>query len=105
MTEDDEVPRPPDILTAVEDMCRDVVRELAYVLKNIRDGKLGEAKTAGSLIRDLRAAFMLAMEERSKVEKIRKHEAGIVNGYGLDLERARDEIARRLDRIGRTRAD
>jgi hypothetical protein len=106
MNEDDAKPRPPpDLLTAVEDMCRDVLHEVAAALNDIRQGRLNEAKNVGTAVRDLRAAFHLVAEERGKLEKLRKQELGIVHGYALDFDRARDEIARRLDRLGRARGD
>ena len=96
---------PPDILDAVESMCRDVVNELAAILDELRQGKLGDIKALGVSVRDLRAAFALAVEERGRVEKLRKQEDGIANDYALDFDKARDEIARRLDRLGRARGD
>jgi hypothetical protein len=106
MTEEDEETKPqPDVLTAVEDVCRDIVTELAVMLKKIRDGELTEIKTTGTALRELRAAFLLAMEERAKVEKLRKHDEGVVHNYALDFDSARDEIGRRLDRLGRARGD
>lgn len=62
------------------------------------DGALGEGlKEAVRLARDLRAATQLMLEERNRVDRLRKEIAGGVDGGGaLDLDAARDEIGRRL---------
>lgn len=91
--------KPDPLLDAAEEMCRDAAADLHRTIREIRAGNLGEAKNAPGMIRDLRAAFHLAMEERTRVEKQRKQEAGIVHDYALDFEQARDEIGRRLARL------
>lgn len=90
---------PDPLLDAAEDLCREAAIDLHRAIGEIRKGNLGEAKSATALIRDLRAAFQLAMEERARVEKYRKQEAGIVNDYALDLDAARVEIGSRLARL------
>jgi hypothetical protein len=90
---------PPDLLAATEEMCREAAQELFAALQEVRRGRLGEVKTAAQAIRDLRAAFQLAMEERNRVERLRKEDAGIVHGYALDFDAARAEIIGRLARI------
>jgi hypothetical protein len=41
----------------------------------------------------------MVFEERAKVAKLDKLEAGIAYDYALDLDAARDEIGRRLARL------
>ena len=54
-------------------------------------------KEAVKLARELRAATQLMLEERNRVDRLRKEIAGGVDGGGaLDLDAARDEIGRRL---------
>ena len=50
-------------------------------------------------VRDLKAAFFLVMDERAKLDKLRKQVAGTVGTGQLDLHAARDEIGRRLARL------
>lgn len=88
-----------DLLGFCEGMFRDVAEEIARALGEIRGGKLDEAKAAGTAVRDMKAAFQLVMEERTRVDKIRKQAAGVVNGYAIDLDAARDEVGRRLARL------
>lgn len=91
--------QPDQLLDAAEEMCRDAAVDLHKAINEIRKGNFGEAKNTPTLIRDLRAAFQLAMEERSRVDKQRKQEAGVVNDYALDFEQARIEIGRRIARL------
>ncbi|MDO5630452.1 MAG: permease [Paracoccus sp. (in: a-proteobacteria)] len=53
-------------------------------------------KNAVAAVRDVREASQLVMQERGKVDKLRKDIAGAVGGGALDLDAARDEIGRRL---------
>ncbi|MDV7269994.1 hypothetical protein RYZ20_03665 [Thioclava sp. A2] len=88
-----------DMLKATEEMYREVTEELALAIRNIREGDVAEAKAARAAVRDLRAALQLAMEERNRVEKLRREAAGVVRGYALDFDAARLEIGRRLARL------
>ena len=100
MTETERTSNPPPVLlAAAEDLCRQAAQELYTAIQDIRQGRLEDVKAAMAAIRDLRAAFQLAMEERNRFEKLRKQDEGAAYSYALDLGKARDEIARRLDRI------
>ncbi|MER5170246.1 hypothetical protein [Thioclava sp. GXIMD2076] len=77
-------------------MYRDVAEELAVAMEGLRQGELAEAKTARAAVRDLRAALQLLLEERNRVEKLRREAAGVVEGQHLDFDAARTEIGRRL---------
>lgn len=55
-----------------------------------------ELKKAIQMARDVREAVHLLMQERNRVDKLRKDIAGGVGGGSLDLDAARDEIGRRL---------
>ncbi|MGV8950140.1 MAG: hypothetical protein ACOH2M_03480 [Cypionkella sp.] len=87
------------MLAEVETLYRQTAEELIIAVNAIKDGKLDEAKVASSAVRDLRAAYFLVMDERGKVEKLRKQIAGSVGTGSLDLSAARDEIGRRLARL------
>jgi hypothetical protein len=41
-------------------------------------------------------ALQMVMDERTRVEKLRKNVAGVVRDYAIDFDAARDEIGRRL---------
>ncbi len=86
----------PAVLEATEHLFRDAAADLALALTAVRQGQLSEAKAAAGAVRDLKAAFVMVMEERARVEKLRKLVAGAVGTGTLDLDAARDEIGRRL---------
>jgi len=87
---------PPVVLEASEFLLKDAVEDLAGKLAGLRQGDPDGLKAAVVAVRDLKLAFQTLMEERTRVEKLRKQVAGTVGTGGLDLDAARDEIGRRL---------
>jgi len=87
---------PPALLAATENLLKDAAEDLARALNAVREGNVAEAKAALVAVRDLKQAFHSLMEERTRVEKLRKQVAGDVGTGSLDLHAARDEIGRRL---------
>ena len=88
-----------NLLAAVEGFWAESAQDLARAIAQTRRGKLDEAKLAVAAVKDLKAAFQLVMEERTRVEKLRKQATGTVGTGTLDLSAARDEIGRRLARL------
>ncbi|WP_197474202.1 hypothetical protein [Rhodobacter xanthinilyticus] len=88
-----------DLLKETEDLYREVAQELALAMQGVRQGDLTEAKAAMQAVKDLRAAFQMVMDERTRVEKLRRQVAGVVRDYALDFDAARSEIGRRLARL------
>ena len=88
-----------DLLATVEGFWTESAQDLARAIALTRRGKLDEAKLAVAAVKDLKAAFQLVMEERTRVEKLRKQATGTVGTGTLDLSAARDEIGRRLARL------
>lgn len=92
------------MLEETEALYRDIAGELAAAMRGLRQGaredlaKTGaaEVRAAAQAVKDLRAAFQMVMEERGRVEKLRKQVAGVGEGRALDLDAARAEIGRRL---------
>ena len=97
LSEEGSVPRDP--ISATEDLYREAAGELAQAIRNIRQGRLDEVKATAQAVRDLKVAFQLAMDERTRVEKLRKDDNGAVNGHAFDFDAARVEIGRRLARL------
>lgn len=93
----DEAPVPRDLISATEDLYREAAGELAQAIRNIRQGRLDEVKATAQAVRDLKVAFQLAMDERTRVEKLRKDDSGAGTGHAFDA--ARVEIGRRLARL------
>ena len=78
------------------EMFREVAEELHRLRIGLRGGSTDDVKDTAKLVRDLRAATQLVLEERNRVDKLRKEVAGDVGAGRLDLAAARDEIGRRL---------
>ncbi len=90
---------PVDLLAASEQYLRESAELLVLTIQDVRAGKLGEVRTAQQAVRDLKQTFQTVMEERTRVDKLRKQVAGVVHGHALDFGAARDEIGRRLARL------
>jgi len=89
--------RPPvDLMAAAEGLYRDSAEELVLAVNRIKAGDYDKVKDAAQAIRDLKTAFFLAIDERNRVEKLRKQVVGAVGTGELDLDAARNEIGRRL---------
>ncbi|QYK39915.1 MAG: hypothetical protein KF887_10570 [Paracoccaceae bacterium] len=85
-----------DLLAFTEEQFTEAALALAQALTAVKEGRIEEAKTALAAVRDLKAAFHLVQEERARVEKLRRQAAGIVHGYAIDMDAARNEVGRRL---------
>ncbi len=87
---------PVDLVAATEQLYREMAEEMYRALSGVRAGRHEDVKLAMQAAKDLKAAFNLALEERNKVEKLRKQVAGAVGTGTLDLDAARIEVGRRL---------
>lgn len=99
MTFSGEEAAPADLIAETEVLYREVAVELTSALQGFRLGKTDEVKTAVQAVKDLRVALQMVMDERTRVEKLRKNVAGVVRDYAIDFDAARDEIGRRLARL------
>lgn len=88
-----------DILSIAEKHFGRMLRRAEEIIEMLEEEGSGISKGAAARIRDLGKVTQTAMEERSKVEKLRKHNAGIVHDYALDFDAARDETGRRMARL------
>lgn len=96
---------PVDLLAATEGYYREIAEELVRAIEDVRKGKFSEIKAAQQTVKDLRLLFQMVMEERTKVERLRKQVAGAVHGHAIDFDGARNEIGRRLARLRYTGGD
>jgi hypothetical protein len=88
-----------DLLAETEALYRETAEDLMLALKGLRQGQGDEVKAAVQAVKDLKAALLMVMEERTRVDKLRKQVAGTVAGGALNFDAARDEIGRRLARL------
>lgn len=84
-----------DLLAEAEELFRTSAELLAARLRALREGRVEGLKETAQATRDLRAALQLALEERTRLEKLRRQDDG-GGAAALDLAAARDEIGRRL---------
>jgi len=89
-------PPPVDLLEATEDLYRQAAEDLVLAQRKLRQGSVDEVKAATQAVKDLKVAFQLMMDERTRIEKLRKQVAGVVHDYAIDFDAARAEIGRRL---------
>jgi len=94
-----------DVLEIADGLFRSYAAELNRLREKIEAGETGELRESARLVRELRAATQMVLEERSKVDKLRKDAGGRAGAGALDLDAARDEIGRRLACLRRAGAD
>lgn len=70
--------------------------DLEQARQRVLAGDFDRIRDSGRLARDLRDAAQLVLEERSRLDKLRKDAAGGAGAGALDLDAAREEIGRRL---------
>ena len=87
------------MLAATEGLYRETAEELVRAVRVIRAGRADDVKAATQAVKDLRSALQMVMEERTRVEKLRRQVAGTVGTRELDFDAARLEIGRRLARL------
>ena len=92
---------PEALLVASQELYRSIAVELAEAARRLVTGETTDAKAALHAVREMRAAFVVVMDERTRVDKLRTQIAGVEGDVGaaqggLDFDAARDEIGRRL---------
>ena len=87
---------PEDLLLVTHRHFSRSVMVLDGIIDQIRAGDLGRAKDVAEQLRQLSKALQAALEERARVEKLRRQETGAAAGQALDFAAARDEIGRRM---------
>ncbi|RHZ98054.1 hypothetical protein D1114_02240 [Cereibacter sphaeroides] len=98
MTIVDKAP-PVDLLAETEKLYREAAEDLVRARRKLSEGRAEEVRAAVQAVKDLKAALQLVMDERARVEKLRRTAGGIVHDYALDFDAARREIGRRLARL------
>lgn len=104
-TDGDGFLKPDAAIDIAGTMFREVAEELHRLRMGIRSGETDAGEKAGKAVRDLRVACSLVLEERTRLDKLRKETAGGIGAGNLDLDAARDEIGRRLACLRRARGD
>ncbi|PTR19050.1 hypothetical protein C8J28_106198 [Cereibacter azotoformans] len=92
-------PPPVDLLAETEELYREAAEDLVRARRKLTEGRAEEVRAAVQAVKDLKVALQLVMDERARVERLRRTAGGIVHDYALDLEAARAEVGRRLARL------
>ncbi|MFN3724224.1 MAG: hypothetical protein ACK4VZ_14385 [Paracoccaceae bacterium] len=95
-TEADQTEAPDDLLRVAERQLERAVIRLQHVIDEVETGKFDQLAEAKKVTDNLTSFIRLYMDERNKVDKLRKNLAGAVGTGALDFAAARDEIWRRL---------
>lgn len=95
-TEADKTETPEELLRVAEQQMGRAVVRLHQVIEEVEAGKFDQLTEAKRVADNLTSFVRLFMDERNKVDKLRKTLAGAVGTGALDFAAARDEIGRRL---------
>ena len=88
-----------EVLVEAEAHYRRTISTLHAIIEEVNAGNMDRTKELKGALRDLHQASQSAFDERAKVEKRLRNEAGILHDYALDFDSARAEIRERLDRL------
>jgi hypothetical protein len=103
-TEGDAIP--DDVLGFTENLFRKAIGDLESAMSAITAGTFALTPKAEKAKDEMARLARLLIEERAKIDKLRKQVAGSVGaGSELDLGAARDEIGRRLACLRAARGD
>ncbi|WP_245895657.1 MULTISPECIES: hypothetical protein [Rhodovulum] len=92
------------LLEEAEEHYRRTIRALNELIEEIEAGNSERARMLRGALNDLGKAAQTAFDERQRVERRLNAESGSEGGIqALDLEQARLEVGRRLDRLRDTR--
>lgn len=85
-----------DFLEEVDALYQEAAAQLFDALKIVKSGRFEDSKAVANAVRDLKQSIEWVMDERNRVDKLRKSVAGALGASEIDFSAARDEIGRRL---------
>jgi len=88
-------------VTTLERQLRGMCEDLEALSDRVRAEDFEDIKNRSRILGDIRQWLKMAIEAETQLEQRKKKEQGIVNGYALDMDAARDSIGCRLDRLRR----
>lgn len=90
---------PVDVLAITEEWLREATETLVLTVQSIKAGNFGQIKDIQDCVKGLKLAAQMTLDERNRLEKLRKTVAGAVGPGEFDLDAARVEIGSRLARL------
>jgi phytoene/squalene synthetase len=91
-----DVPAAEDVLGVTERLYEDAVIELERTMAAIKAGEFNEVKSAQEAIRSLRATAIAVLQERGKVDQLRKQIAGHSLWLRWSRKSATDQVQTKL---------
>lgn len=88
-----------EILLVAERHFSRMLLQIDTVIGELQGARKPPSREAQAAIRELSKAIQTIFDERAKLEKLRKHKAGVVHDHALDFDAARAEIGRRMARL------
>lgn len=90
---------PAKLLAEAEAHYEDALEAVRALKRRLSEGAEPSAAEISRIATDYRRATQTLFDERKRLDDQRKREAGVVHDYALDLDAARDEVGRELDRL------
>ncbi|MBZ8118505.1 hypothetical protein KUD11_07560 [Roseovarius sp. LXJ103] len=90
-------------VASLEKQLRGMCEDLEALSDRVRAEDFDDVKNRSKLLTDIRQWLKMAIEAETQIEQRKQRERGIINGYALDIDAARDSIGCRLDRLRRAR--
>lgn len=90
---------PADLLAEAEAHYEDALEAVRALKARLAEGAEPPSAEISRIAQDYRRATQTLFDERKRLDDQRKREAGVVHDYALDLDAARAEIGRKLDRL------
>jgi hypothetical protein len=102
ITPEEEIAQAAELLNVLYDAIRTLRREIEGLANAVQSGEGINETAASQTLRNAPALLMQCVKAENFLNECRSKQAGIARGgYALDLDRARDDIGRKLDRLRR----
>ncbi|EPX81934.1 hypothetical protein Salmuc_00248 [Salipiger mucosus DSM 16094] len=98
---EEELSRLEDERDRIAGMLRELASDLQRMKVRLDDGEEVSRKESGQVLSDLRYWARASHETEAQIANVRRKQKGLDGDWGLDLERARDEIGCRMARLRR----
>ena len=88
-----------DILLGIEQHLDDAIGVFRKAINDMRSGADTGSPEFKKDIREMRSAYFLLLQEKSKIDAEIRNQKGIVYDFAVDFKAARAEVRRRMARL------
>ena len=99
ITPENSGPKFDEQIERIRQVLKDLEQQMPGLAQQARAGEVDMIKEAGKTTTEVRQWMRLAFETEKAIDEYSKRDAGIENGYALDLAEARRAIGCRMARI------